>query len=171
MVGTGGRLPWLKTLDARLSEPAVDLNEVGERDLWLNTGELRRAVAASQESNVTFSTRVDDVELSRLYGSALCVVAPAFLEDYGLTAIEAMMHRKPVIVCRDGGGLTEFIEDGVQGFVVEPTGRAIAERIQFLSENPDSAEAMGRAGWELANEFSWQRATDQVLDGLSRVMG
>ena len=56
-----------------------------------------------------------------------CAVAPAYLEDYGITAVEAMAYGLPLIVCEDGGGLPWFVEDGVTGFVVEPTGRAIAE--------------------------------------------
>lgn len=170
-IGAGGRLPWVRSLDAKLSEPRVDLQTFGAGDLWLNTGELSRAITAAPGSNVTFMPHVDDGELSRQYASALCVVAPALLEDYGLTVIEAMQHGKPVIVCNDGGGLTEFLEDGVQGLVVEPTGQAIAEAVQLLSDNPEQAASMGRAGRERAQEFTWDRAVDQLLDGLARVMG
>ena len=76
-------------------------------------------------------------ELGALYRGALCVVAPALDEDYGLTALEAMLHGKPVIVCRDGGGLADLVEDGVTGIVVEPDGPSIAAAVASLTADPE----------------------------------
>jgi len=78
--------------------------------------------------------------LRRAMASAVCVVAPAYDEDYGLTAIEAMAAGTPVIVCRDGGGLVELVDHGVTGLVVEPTGAAIATAIRSLTDDPDLAQ-------------------------------
>ena len=39
---------------------------------------------------------------------------------------EAFASRKAVVTCRDSGGPAELVEDGVNGFVCEPTPEALA---------------------------------------------
>ena len=126
---------------------------------------LRAAAAAADarglRPRVKFLGRTSKDDLVREYASALCVVCPAFDEDYGLTCLEAMALGKPVIACVDGGGYVELIEDGVDGFLVEATGPAIAAAIDRLKD-PSLARAMGARGREKARAYTWPRAIDQV---------
>lgn len=173
LVGGGGRLAFAIDLARRLTTPGVDLDAVGDAELWLNRGMLGDGVGAAPPvvANLAFLGQVDDTELARLYSQALCVVAPAHLEDYGLTVIEAMSAGRPVVVCRDGGGACLPVEDGVNGFVVEPTGRAIAEAVARLREQPDLAREMGERARETAAEYTWERAMGQIMDGVERLCG
>lgn len=168
VVGGGGRLPYVQGLDGAMARGDIDPDGIDSTSLWLCRHD--GAVAAPAEgSNVAFLGHVDDDELARLYSRALCVVAPAYLEDYGLTAIEAMHHGKPLIVCSDGGGLTSFVEDGVNGFVVEPDGRAIAAAVQKLRDDPALAAALGEAARRTAATYTWERAMREIFDGMERV--
>ena len=81
-------------------------------------------------------TNVGGAQLQRLLRGAACLVAPALLEDYGLTVIEALQHGVPVVVCHDGGRLTHFVDDGVNGLVVEPLGSAIADTVVSIVNDP-----------------------------------
>jgi glycosyltransferase involved in cell wall biosynthesis len=119
------------------------------------------AVARGMGPRVRFLGRGSKDDLVREYASALCVVCPAFDEDYGLTCLEAMAFGKPVIACVDGGGYVELIDDGVDGFLVEATGPAIARAIDRLRD-PDLARTMGARGREKANAYTWERAIDHV---------
>jgi glycosyltransferase involved in cell wall biosynthesis len=112
-------------------------------------------------SPVAFVGQVTQDELLREYGSALCVVCPAFDEDYGLTCIEAMACGKPVIACDDGGGYVELIEEGVDGFIVRASAPAIARAIDRLRD-VDLARRMGERGREKARAYTWERAINQV---------
>jgi glycosyltransferase involved in cell wall biosynthesis len=94
------------------------------------------------------------------------VVAPAFREDYGLTALEAMAFGKPVVACTDGGGLAELVEHGVTGFVVEPTGPAVARAITRLCEDRDLGREMGRVARDRAQTYTWDAAVSQVEHAL-----
>lgn len=170
VVGGGTRMAWLRALDALLTR-AEDLDGFTAQDLWLNTGQTGRIEYASLDSNVRFVEDASSDELHELYAGAGCAVAPAFLEDYGLTAVEAMTYGLPLIVCEDGGGLTWFVEDGVTGFVVEPTGRAIAEAITKLRDDPALAAEMGREARERAKRFTWENALAEVRRGVERVAG
>ncbi|HZB98327.1 MAG TPA: glycosyltransferase family 4 protein [Candidatus Sulfotelmatobacter sp.] len=174
VIGEGDRMPFVRALDSRLSSGTVDLDSLGERDLWLNRGEVPLADGgppdgAAGRGNVEFLGTVSDERLRELYSSALCVVAPALQEDYGITAVEAMSFGVPLIVCRDGGGLTALVENGVNGMVVEPSGRAIAAAVEALCNDPDMARRLGVQGRETAREYTWDRGIDEVLAGLDRV--
>jgi glycosyltransferase involved in cell wall biosynthesis len=127
-----------------------------------------QAVADEAASMVRFLGRASHEQLLAEYAAALCVVCPAFDEDFGLTCLEAMACGKPVIACRDGGGYVELIEDGVDGLLVEPTGPAIAAAIERLRDI-GVARAMGERGRRKARAFTWARAIDQVERVLARV--
>jgi glycosyltransferase involved in cell wall biosynthesis len=170
-VGGGGRLDYVRWLDEWLSDPRRDLDAVTADELWLNRGDIGLTrILDSWQSNVRLLGSVEDEDLHALYRNALCLVAPAYHEDYGLTAVEAMAYGKPAIVCNDGGGLRELVEDGVTGFVVAPTGRAIAEAIRRLRDDSSLARDMGLRARERAAEFTWSRAMAQIHDGIEAVM-
>ena len=169
-VGTGGRLGYLRTLDNRLSEEGVP-EIIDETELWMAPHPyIDPASVADGTSNLRLAGAVSDQELHQLYRDAICVVAPALLEDYGLTVIEAMSFGKPVIVCTDGGHLCHVVDDGVNGLVVEPTGAAIAAAMQRLAADPQLTKQLGEAARETAAEFTWDRAFGEFDLALEQVM-
>ncbi len=168
LVGGGGRLPFVAALASAMAAGTVDPGALTDEDLWLNLG-LGVTGLGEGHPRIRLPGRVDDVRLDREYRSALCVVAPAYDEDDGLTVREAFAHGKPVIVCRDGGGLTSSVQDGVNGFVVEPTGAAIAEAVAALADDRELARQMGAAGRETALERTPGRARDQLLAAVELV--
>jgi glycosyltransferase involved in cell wall biosynthesis len=169
-VGGGGRLGLVQRLDRQLSEPDAHL-DVDAESLWVNNPAWQEPIETIDwKTDVAFLGHVTDPELQLAYTQALCVVAPAFLEDYGLAAIEAMAYGNPLIVCRDGGHLTHFVEDGVNGFIVEPDGRSIASAVERLRADPDLAMSMSSAARTAARRYTWARAMDEVRDGIERVM-
>lgn len=168
-VGTGGREAWARALDHRLSQPGADLDGPTDADLWCNTGQGAAGVPDHYDSNVAFLGRVDDDVLNRLYREAPCVVAPALEEDYGLTAVEAMAHGTPVVVCHDGGGLATLVDDEVDGLVVDPTGAAIASAIERICADPALRAHLSAGARAKAARTTWSRADDQLRAGLAEV--
>lgn len=168
-VGGGGRLGYVRSVERRLSRLGED-ECVDDQSLWLcrHPAEMSND-GVPDDSNIRFVGHVDDGELARLYADAFCVVAPAFEEDYGLTAIEALQHGKPLIVCRDGGGLVTFVEDGVNGMVVDPTGPAIATAIRRLHDDPVLARHLGEGARATAATYTWKRAMAEIDQGIERV--
>jgi glycosyltransferase involved in cell wall biosynthesis len=173
LIGHGGKTEELKIIDKYLQDILAEGITVNDEELWknmiFNTSKLK--YNKKNKSNVTFSGKVSQEELIREYANSLCVVCPAFEEDYGLTAIEAMSFSKPVIVCNDGGGYVEFIKNGENGFIVEPTGEAIAEKIKLLYENKELAEKMGKNAYEFSRKYSWNAAIKQINDYISKKEG
>jgi glycosyltransferase involved in cell wall biosynthesis len=168
-VGAGGRLGWARRLDREMATGVRDAGGDG-RALWCTDAPWLDPATEAGEGAVRFAGYVEADELDQLYRRALCVVAPAYLEDYGLTAIEAMAYGKPLVVCRDGGNLVNFVEHGVNGLVVEPDGASIAEGVQQLADDPALAERLGKAARELARSYTWDRTMVQFDAAMERVM-
>lgn len=99
--------------------------------------------------NVSFIGAVKDPLGEGLFGSAdiLCQVS-RWEEAFGLTIIEAMASRKPVIATRVGG-IPELVQDGQSGCLVERgDNEAIAKAILLLAENSHLRKSMGQIGYE-----------------------
>ena len=63
------------------------------------------------------------------------------------------------VVCGDGGGTPELVEDGVTGFVIPPGDvGALADRLTILRDDGAAAAAMGRRGRDkILHRFSVER--------------
>lgn len=173
VIGEGGRTADLQKIDMLLTYSAHQGIAIADDIVWKHMSIgwfmppyerlLKKARKAGLRSNVIFTGRVSKKQLIQEYAKALCVVCPAYEEDYGLTAVEAMSMSKPVIACKDGGGYTEFIQDGVNGFLVDPSSEQIAKAIRYLWENPDAARKMGEHAYESSRRYSWTNFMDQLM--------
>lgn len=95
-------------------EPAIDTylrSEIDKHHLW---------------HRVEFLGRVGDQQLLELYANAFAVYYAPFDEDYGFVTLEALASKKPVVTARDSGGTLQFVDDEVNGLIVEPTEAAFA---------------------------------------------
>ena len=110
---------------------------------------------------------VQESEVIELYANALGVCYLPFDEDYGYVTLEGMLAAKPVVVARDGGGATEFIEHGSEGLIIDPDPRAIAEALDSLYARRESARAMGQRGREKlkAMNLSWDHVVESLISG------
>ncbi len=107
---------------------------------------------------------VSEEEMLQLYRDALAVCYLPWDEDYGYVSLEAMYAGKPLIVARDGGGATEFIEDRREGLIVDPTPEAVARAIDELYFDRNRARQMGERGREkvLAMKLSWSHVVEKL---------
>ncbi len=108
---------------------------------------------------------VGEAEMIELYASALAVCYLPFDEDYGYVTLEGMLSSKPVVVARDGGGATEFIEHEADGLVVEPEPQAIAAALDTLYNDRERARRMGARAREklLAMNLSWENVVERLI--------
>src|SRR5205823_10304367 len=74
---------------------------------------------------VQFLGYVPDQELLELYANCSAVYYAPFDEDYGYVTVEAFLSGKPVLTCADAGGVLEFVEHGVTGWVAPPDPAAL----------------------------------------------
>jgi glycosyltransferase involved in cell wall biosynthesis len=136
------------------------------RMMIAGTGSLRGelvGLAGDRASRLDLPGFVDDATLVDLYAGALGVVYVPFDEDYGYVTLQAFLAGKPVVTTTDAGGVLEWVEDGVTGFVVEPTPAAVADAIDRLSADPEGARAMGDKGRDRAAGLRWDVVVSRLL--------
>lgn len=105
-------------------------------------------------SKITFTGWLNKDKLSDFYKIANVGVVCSIHEEFGLVAIEMMMHRIPVVVS-DTSGLSEIIEDKVSGLKVPVRtvkgkriilSKVLAEKISILLDNKNLAEQIAIEG-------------------------
>ncbi len=109
---------------------------------------------------------ISDEEKRSLLANALGVIYIPFNEDsYGFVSMEAYYSAKPVIACTDSGGTREIIEDGLNGFVTQPTPEAIAGVMDKLCNDKYLAERMGKAGLDeiIHRDITWSSTIQRLL--------
>jgi len=89
-------------------------------------------------------------ELAGEYYHADVVVLCSENEGFGMTLVEAQLCGRPVIGTRSGG-ITDIIEDGTSGILVEPgRPRELADAIEFLLVDIDERKRLAQAGLQSA---------------------
>lgn len=104
---------------------------------------------------VEFLGYVDDARVPELYANARAVFYAPVDEDYGFAAVEALMAGRPVITTDDAGGVLEFIEDGLDGWVTSVEMPEIAQTLSRAFESGERCRALGQAGRERVQAISW----------------
>ena len=118
-------------------------------------------------SRVRFLGAVTEEDLIDWYAGALGVIFAPYDEDYGYVTLEAFLSRKPVITTVDAGGPNEFVADGVNGFVCDPTPDALADAVARLDADRRRAAAFGDAGHERAARITWAGVVERLVEGVS----
>ena len=131
-------------------------------------------------------------QLAGLYRRSDVLVAPYRGEGFSLPTLEAMACGTPAIVTR-GGATDDFVdaetawqipsrqvsvgravygEDlGCEGFLLEPQARELAEALKHVTRARDEVREKGRHAAERASEWSWERATLEVLRRIDALCG
>lgn len=110
------------------------------------------------------------LELGAAFASADAFVFPSRTETLGLVLLEAMAAGCPVVAARSGG-IPDIVEDGVNGFLFDPTmdNGAIAATQRLLA-NPEERESLRRNARREAERWGWAAATRQLQDYYTRIV-
>lgn len=92
-------------------------NQIGLPLKIVGTGISENELKASAHANIEFIGNADDKTLKTLYSECEALIFPQ-VEDFGITAIEAMASGRPVIAYKKGGAL-DTIEEGKTGIFFE----------------------------------------------------
>lgn len=119
-------------------------------------------------SRVSLLGRVSDDELIDLYAGTRGMLFTPFHEDYGYVTLESFLSRKPVVTTADAGGPLEFVVDGINGLVTEPTAEALATAINRLAADAGLAASLGDAGYERARTITWDGVVERLVGAAER---
>jgi len=148
----------------RHRHPGIALDVVG--DGWWHDELVSRASELGISDRVTFHGRVSEFDKYRLLGEASALLMPSRTEGWGLAVIEAAQRGVPTIGYRSSRGLTDSVESGVTGLLVDDLDEFISATEQLLDE-PARARSLGMAARTRAEGYSWPdtaTAVRRVID-------
>jgi glycogen(starch) synthase len=114
--------------------------------------------------HVFFAGFVDEKTLISIYRASDAAVFPSLYEPFGITALEAMAAKTPVIVT-DTGGLAEIVEHEKTGIeVYVDNSDSLAWGILRVLKNPDVAKRIRENGYQkVLREYDWNAIAERTL--------
>lgn len=107
------------------------------------------------EKNVTFFGFVPDENLGDYYDACKLVVVPSLYEPFGVVPLEAMSHKKPLIVSRDAG-VSELLKNNVNAVLIDPKNtKQLTQAIIKVLKDGRLASRIAKNGYRLTKGFSW----------------
>jgi glycosyltransferase involved in cell wall biosynthesis len=108
-------------------------------------------------TNVLFLGRLKHEKLAEIYSEADVYVLPSLLEGFARSGVEAMAAGLPLIITEETG-LTDFCDDGVEGWVVPSRNvESLADRLRWCRAHPEEVRVAG--------DRAYSRMRDQSFDG------
>jgi glycosyltransferase involved in cell wall biosynthesis len=164
-----GRLDSLKRVDLLIKSlpsclPKLKCKIVGTGPESNRLQSLARELGVSEK--VEFLGFVEDDDLLDLYARCSAVFFCPLDEDYGYITLEAFLSRKPVITCFDAGGPLEFVQDGVNGIVLDTLEeKEIGKRMGELLLDREKCAQLGLEGYRRVKGIQWDQVIQTLLYG------
>lgn len=116
------------------------------------------------QNKVKYFDFVSQEEKFELYASARAILFIPVDEDYGYISLEAMAASKAVITATDSGGPLEFIENGRNGYTVEPDSQNIAEAFDEIGKSKNIAKELGAKARKhlIEMDITWDRVIKEL---------
>lgn len=155
-----GRIDWMKGIERLIH--ALSLTS-GTR-LIIAGGDERgyrkrmEALVSSLKLNdrVDFVGHVQGRDKDYLYESAQLLALLSDHENFGNSVIEAMMHRRPVLVT-PGVGASSYVKESGAGKITSDNPKVIAKDIGEMLSDENSLKVAGEKGFVCASkELSWE---------------
>ena len=167
LIGTIGRLTPVKGIPYLLEAARMLLCQgVNVKVLVVGEGSIRSDLMAQTRDlgiskDVVFLGHREDTDALL---QALDIFAlPSLSEGIPMALLEAMAASRSVVASRVGG-VPEIVEDGTEGFLVEPMDvHGLTERCLRLIQSPELAQKMGQAARaRVERDFSAENMADRV---------
>lgn len=106
----------------------------------------------SLSNDVTITGKIENVANS-MSGADLVIIPSQNHESFGLTAVEAMLNKLPVVATNIGGIPETIGKDGGCGFLINPNDPdEFSQKIIYIIDNPEFSKKMGANGLSRASD-------------------
>lgn len=138
--------------------PLVWIANSGNQDYMKTIRELAHSLGVDLRVHLA----VSDSHLVTVLNKASLLLYTSRLEPFGLAPLEANACGLPVVGIAEGG-IRETVQDGLNGFLVDPEARSIANAVSRLLEDPALARRMGeRAKIHVQQHWDVKRSIDRL---------
>jgi phosphatidylinositol alpha-mannosyltransferase len=127
--------------------------------------EMEEFVKENGLKEVVFEGQIKEDEVVNYYTTCDLFCSPATHgESFGLVLVEAMACQKPVVAFANEGYF-QFLHNKKGGILVKNKDwRDLAKKLEILIKNQKLREKMGKIALKEAEEYSWTKIADRVLD-------
>ena len=142
-------------------------NSINARLILVGNGEERQSLQGltkelDLEEDVTFVGKVPNEEIPQYMIASDVFVLPSLSESFGIVNLEAMACGLPIVATKVGG-LPEIIEEGKNGFLVEPKNlEQIAEKVRLLLGDDELRRRISENNKTRVKEYSWESVVDRL---------
>lgn len=139
-------------VDPRLEHVRVVIGGDGTQTMALRA----QAEQLGIQERVRFLGRLTPGEVASAMAAADVVVVPSRHEAFGIVALEAWRSGTP-LVGTIHGGMPEFVTDGVDGLLVDPTdSEALTAGVARLLTDDGLSRRLAAAGRARVQDFGWE---------------
>ncbi|MBI2035470.1 MAG: glycosyltransferase family 4 protein [Candidatus Liptonbacteria bacterium] len=101
-------------------------------------------------------------KMTNIYKEADVYVFPSLFEGSSLSIYEAMAAGLPIITTYESGSV---VRDGKDGFIIPSKDLdELKKKILFFLNNPDAIETMGESARKRAEEYTWERYYNTLIE-------
>jgi glycosyltransferase involved in cell wall biosynthesis len=149
-----------------LAQIRAQLGDVPWRAVMVGDGPLRSAVQRAirrhgLQGHVYLTGRLARPQILNLLARADLYLAPAYLESFGIAALEARCSALPV-VAMSGGGVSEFVRSGTHGHLVRNDAE-MAWRTARLILDREALQSLGRRSQADPPDLGWPSVVERTL--------
>jgi glycosyltransferase involved in cell wall biosynthesis len=135
---------------------------------FVGPSEVRLPEQIRANSRVEWRDAVPRVDVHGFYRQSHIFILPTHSDGFGLTQLEAQSWGLPVIASLNCGEVVRHGENGL--LLPEVSGRAIAELIEAILDDPTQLPAMSMRSKYTAAEYNAERIIPKLIAGVSQIL-
>lgn len=156
---------------AYLLDAFMTIDPASARLTIVGANTLPSDLRSRYSDRVKFVGTIPHSRLPELLSKMDVMVFPSLGDGFGLAALEGMSCGLPLI-CTDKAGVSDLIEEGINGYVVSVQDeRAIADKMLVFANDAQLITSMGSEARKTARSYTWERYGDslyRLLLGLAK---
>lgn len=131
---------------------------------WLAESFSKKTEGSPYKKDMILTGKVSFDELGHLYRGAEIYVYPSLYDGFGITPLEAMASRVPVI-CANNSSLPEVAGDAALYFK-ENDPKELADKIERVAGDESLKNDLVMKGLSQIKKFSWEKCAKETLEYL-----
>lgn len=128
---------------------------------------IREAAELGISNKVSFVGYLRGEELNSIYRSADVLVMPSVSEPFGITALEALANKTPVLISKQSG-VSEVVTHALKADFWDVD--EMVNKITVLLKNKSLQESLQENGNKEVQKLSWNRAAKKMIDLYKKIL-
>jgi glycosyltransferase involved in cell wall biosynthesis len=114
------------------------------------------------DSEISILSNLNDLEVYSCVKNALIYLSTSLQEGFGISILEAMYLRRPVIIY-DNGGSRDYIKDKMNGYLINPNeSHKFVDQLELLLNDEAMQLNLGEKAFESAKEYEYEKIFEKM---------